>query len=76
MLQPRRKWRDVQRNLQEGDLVLLRSSDEPRNQWPLARITAAHPSPDGIVRQVEVLTTKGGVRKTYRRPVKELLLNC
>lgn len=30
-LQPRRKWQDKSRNLQEGDLVLLYSKDAPRN---------------------------------------------
>ena len=70
-LQPRRKWQHVTRNLEEGDLVLLRCKDLPRNSWPLARITKTFTSADGRVRKIELLTAKDGERKSYTRPVTE-----
>ena len=41
--------------VREGDIVLP-SSDQPRNRWPLGRITKIFPDSDHIVRQVEVLS--------------------
>ena len=73
-LQPRRKWEHDTKNLEEGDLVLLRCKDLPRNSWPLARITKTFPSADGKVRKIELLTAKDGSRKSYTRPVTEVIL--
>ena len=58
MLQPRRKWQQEVKNLQEGDLVLLPSKDLPRNCWPLARITQAPLSADGKGRKVWLCANK------------------
>ena len=58
-LQPRRKWHNASRNLREGDLVLLRCKDAPRNNWPHARITKAQADQDGKVRKVELVTRQG-----------------
>ena len=73
-LQPRRKWRNETRNLEEGDLVLLRWREASRNYWPLARITKAQASADGKVRKVDLVTAKDGSRKSYTRPVTEVIL--
>ena len=73
-LQPRRKWEHDTKNLEEGDLVLLRCKDLPRNSWPLARITKTSTSVDGKVRKIELLTAKDGSRKSYTRPVTEVIL--
>ena len=73
-LQPRRKWEHDTKNLEEGDLVLLRCKDLPRNSWPLARITKTFTSADGKVRKIELLTAKDGSRKSYTRPVTEVIL--
>lgn len=51
-LQSRRKWQNETRNLEEGDSVLLRCKDTPRNHWPLARIAKAYVSADGKVRKL------------------------
>ena len=74
LLQPRRKWQSEQPNLQEGDLVLLRSKEVARNRWPLARVMKAQESADGKVRKVELLTAKDGVKHMYSRPVNEVVL--
>jgi hypothetical protein len=73
-LQLRRKWRHEHPNLQEGDLVLLRSKEIARSMWPIARITKAYESTDGKVRKVEPMTARDGVKWSYTRPVNEVIL--
>lgn len=41
---------------------------------PLAEITKTFTSTDGKVRKVELLTSKEGTRKSYTRPVTEVIL--
>ncbi|XP_038594061.1 uncharacterized protein LOC119917719 [Micropterus salmoides] len=59
-LQHRHKWTVPRRNLEVGDLVLLRDKQTVRNCWPMARITATFPGNDGHVRKVEVKTADQG----------------
>jgi len=73
--QPRRKWQHETRNLEEGELVPLRSKELPRNSWPLARITKTYPSEDGKVRKIDFMTAKDGTAKSYTRPVTEVILS-
>ncbi|XP_059841364.1 uncharacterized protein LOC132402527 [Hypanus sabinus] len=73
-LQQRRKWAEPRRNLQVGDLVLLRDKQATRNSWPTARITATFPIEDGHVRKIELKTTDQGDVKIYQRPVTEVIL--
>lgn len=73
-LQHRRKWTKSHRNLQEGDIVLLRDSQVARNYWPMAMITKTVPGGDGRVRKVELKTTAQGHSKTFFRPVSEVAL--
>ena len=73
-LQPRRKWQNTTRNVQKGDLVILRCKDAPRNDWPLARVTRAHTDSDGMVRKVDLVTVREGSRRHYKRPVTETIL--
>ena len=58
MLQCRSKWTGVKRSLQEGDIVLMKDEGIPRGRWPLALVTKAHKSKDGLVRSV-TLRAKG-----------------
>ncbi|XP_059836153.1 plectin-like [Hypanus sabinus] len=74
LLQQRQKWTEPHRNLQVGDLVLLRDKQIARNSWPTARITATFPSEDGHVRKIELKTTDQGDVKIYQRPVTEVIL--
>lgn len=73
-LQQRQKWTVSHRNLQVGDLVLLRDKQAVRNCWPLARVTATFPGKDEHVRTVEVKTTDQGNIKTFLRPVAQTVL--
>ncbi|CAL9691166.1 unnamed protein product [Knipowitschia caucasica] len=73
-LQSRRKWSTTHRNLQQGDIVLLKQTQAPRNEWTMAIITTVLPSSDGKVRKVEVKTTYQGVSKIYLRPISDVVL--
>ncbi|XP_071098016.1 uncharacterized protein [Haliotis cracherodii] len=72
-LQPRRKWFQDQRNVLQGDLVLLNEKNSARNDWPIAVVERAFPSSDGKVRKVELRIMRGGKITRYIRPVTELV---
>ncbi|XP_033759093.1 uncharacterized protein LOC117341342 [Pecten maximus] len=58
-VQPRRKWQDDQRDLKEGDIVLLRDKSLPRNDWALGIIQTVFKSEcDNRVRKAEVRVAK------------------
>ena len=84
-LSGRKKWLTPQRDLQPGDVVLMRDKAVPRLQWPMGRVVNVTPSHDGLVRTAEVLTssrvdTKSSrscvdvKKRSYTRPVHELVL--
>ncbi len=73
-LQVRRKWTEEKRNLQEGDVVLLKDSNVKRNKWPIGLIVKTIPSSDKRVRKVEVKIIKEGSAKVYLRPISEVVL--
>ena len=70
LLQHRQKWLHPKRNLQVGDLVLVRYENTPRGKWPLGLIVATHPGKDGRVRSVQVKTQAG----VYDRPTTKICL--
>lgn len=73
-LQVRRKWTEKRRDLEEGDVVLLKDSNVKRNEWPIGLIVKTIPSSDDKLRKVEVKIIKEGSAKGYLRPVSELIL--
>ena len=73
-LQSRSKWNCSKRNLNAGDMVLVKEDDAHRNDWPLGLISKAIKSEDGTVRKAQVLLWKDGKKKTFLRPIKELVL--
>ena len=72
-LQSRRKWANESKNLQTGDIVLMKDHDVGRLYWPIGRIEKIFPSEDGRVRKVEVKTVKDGKAANYVRPVVEVI---
>jgi hypothetical protein len=42
--------------------------------WPLALLTKAHESADRKVRKVELMTATDGIKRSYTRPVNEVIL--
>lgn len=73
-VQCRRKWHSTRRNLEEGDVVLLKDKQARRNEWPMGRILKTYPSKDGLVRKMEVKVTSHHPPKTCLRPSSELVL--
>ena len=63
------KWFFPQRNLQEGDLVLMTDESSPPACWPLARVTAIGSNRFGLVRSVTIKTAES----VYDRPVHKLI---
>jgi len=70
VMQVRNKWQHPQRNLVEGDIVILREENVPRNSWSLALIVQAEPDSQGLVRSA-VVKTRSSI---LRRPVNKLVL--
>ncbi|XP_068158482.1 uncharacterized protein [Drosophila tropicalis] len=68
-LHKRNKWRFPSKNLEVGDLVVLKDDNLPFNEWGLGRIHQTYPGSDGNVRVVELLTARGVVK----RPVAKLI---
>lgn len=73
-LQTRQKWYKPRRNLQIGDVVLMRDGDTHRNHWPTGVIEDVFPSSDGLVRKVLVRVIKDNKSVLYTRPIAELVL--
>ena len=64
------RWYRQSRNLEVGDIVLIKEDGIIPTQWPMARIIEVHPGKDALVRVVTVKTIKG----TYKRPVSKIAL--
>lgn len=73
-LQVRNKWQESCRNIEQGDVVLLKDSQTCRNDWPMALVTKTFPGRGGKVRKIEIKTTKDGCVKKFLRPVTEIVL--
>ena len=75
-LQKRQKWNSAKRNLQIGDVVMLKDDSKARNNWPIGKVIETYPDKSGFVRQVDLLATlcddKGPT--VYRRPISKLIL--
>ena len=63
-LMRRAKWQSRTRQMQVGDVVLLVDYSAPRRKWDLARVTKVFPGPDGVVRNVQVKTSKGEYKRS------------
>jgi len=69
-VQLRQKWREQQRSLTVGDIVLIQDENLPRRTWPLGKVISVYPGRDGLVRSAQV-KTKWSV---LTRPVHKLCL--
>ncbi|XP_058828458.1 uncharacterized protein LOC131688285 [Topomyia yanbarensis] len=66
-LQAFTKWQRSSANVNVGDFVLLVGENDKPKQWPLARVVAVHPGPDGLVRVVSLKTRNGIAQRDIRR---------
>jgi len=69
-LQNRSKWCKIRRNLQVGDLVLIREDSETPLEWRKGRVIQVHAGSDDLVRVVTLKTEAG----EFKRPVHKLSL--
>ena len=69
-LHERQKWNRQNRNLHVGDIVIVKTENEMRGSWPLARVIHCDKSDDGIVRSVQIRLQSN----TLRRPSGGLVL--
>lgn len=79
----RQKWHNPKRNLQPGDVVLIKEDNLPRNEWKLARVSEVTTNKDGLLRRVKLCLgdrnlSKMGERlhkiSEVERPVQKLVL--
>ena len=74
LLQERNKWTTTNRNLRNGDVVLIVDNTVCRNQWPIGVVVNAIPGADGHVRKAEVKLRRNEETKKLTRPITELIL--
>jgi len=55
-------------------MVLVKDEGAHHNDWLMGRITEVTKSTDGKARRAKVASTKGGVVKTYDRPICSFVL--
>ena len=68
-LKGRKKWQQMEKELQVGQLTLLMDDTKARKDWKLARVEATSGS-DGLVRTVQVRTANG---KLFERAVTQVI---
>ncbi|XP_028412002.1 uncharacterized protein LOC114534734 [Dendronephthya gigantea] len=73
-LQTRPKWNERERNLFDGDVVLVKDKDLHRNDWSMGKVIESIKSEDGEARKAKVAIFKDGCKKTVYRPISELVL--
>ncbi|XP_072040573.1 uncharacterized protein [Amphiura filiformis] len=82
-LQSRPKWVKPKRDLQTGDIVIIKDEAVLRNRWQLGRVAEVYPGEDGHVRKVKLaignkaLNSKGkrSLPQSYlERPIHKLVL--
>ena len=69
LLQSRQKWLKRERNVKEGDLVLI-IENGPKNSWNLGRVLDVQMDRHNIVRVAKVKT----VSSIFTRPITKLCL--
>ncbi|KAK0143560.1 hypothetical protein N1851_018300 [Merluccius polli] len=79
----RQRWHVPRRNLQIGDIVMVKDEDLPRNEWRLGRVVETYANKDGLVSKVKItlgdrnLNHKGErvcKQSIIERPIQKLVL--
>ena len=68
-LNSRKKWNNEKDDFKAGDVVLVLSTDTPRGQWPLGRITKTFTGSDGRVRVVNVQVGRNELTRSVHKLV-------
>ena len=61
--------------IQEGSLVLIQEDNTPRMKWPMGLVKRVFPGRDGLVRSVEIKTSRGLVVQPIQR-LHNLEIGC
>ncbi|XP_078311589.1 uncharacterized protein LOC144618785 [Crassostrea virginica] len=72
LLQPRRKWKQTEPNINEGDIVLLKK-DSPRNHWPMAVVLKTFESDDTLVRKIQIKLSRNDKPAVLVRPICQII---
>ncbi|XP_039524444.1 uncharacterized protein LOC120477094 [Pimephales promelas] len=79
----RQRWHALRRNVQVGDIVIVKEEETPRNEWRLARVVEVCKADDGLVRKAKIQIGdrklgKRGERLTkpsvIERPIQKLVV--
>lgn len=79
----RQRWHAPRRNLQVGDIVIMKGEDVHRNEWRLGRVSETTTDKDGLVRRVKIQLGDSKLGKKgerlhkvseVERPVQKLVL--
>ncbi|KAK9513134.1 hypothetical protein VZT92_026696 [Zoarces viviparus] len=79
----RQRWHSPRRNMQVGDVVIVKEEEISRNEWKLARVLDVLKNDDGLVRKVKIQIGerklgKGGERLSkpsiVERPIQKLVI--
>ncbi|OON18516.1 hypothetical protein X801_05630 [Opisthorchis viverrini] len=65
-LQLRHKWLSRDRNLREGDVVIVLSEHLSRGRWMLGIVTECQTDADGLVRTASLRTSSGVIKCDVR----------
>lgn len=66
----RQKWHELRRNVQDGDIVIVKEGEVPRNEWRLARVLKVCKDDDGLVRRATIQMGNRGLGKRGERLTK------
>lgn len=61
------KWREEQKNLEEGQLVLIKSDNVPPTYWAMGKIVKTHVGADAKVRSITLCTQTGELERSIRK---------
>ena len=73
-LQECQKWRSRRRNVRVDDIVLLKKSDVPQNQWSMGRIIDVNNDQKGLVRRVTLKIGERAGSENSKRKLESNLL--
>lgn len=66
-LQQRNKWKQLDKNIEVGTLVLIKQDNLPACKWLLGRVSQVHPGDDGIVRVVTINTANSVLKRAVSK---------
>ena len=65
----------MKKNIEVGDIVILKTNNTNRNEWPMAWVIEKIPDKDGLVRSVKLhIECKSNSDQTLIHPITKLVL--